>query len=99
MIPVAKGKDRARNLDPALRTWLRNQGTRKRFRHHGAQLLILAPTTVHDIDEEGLSFYFGTISQYGWTLDVAFDTSRLGGCLLVERTWTSSVFHSYGFML
>ena len=32
VIPVARGKKRARNLDPALRTWLRDEVMFKRFR-------------------------------------------------------------------
>ena len=86
VLPVAKGKKRARNLDPALRTWPRDEVMRKRFRNtqwaaRGLSL-DLAPAIVHDIDEEGLSFHFWTISQYGSTAlhwNVAFDTSCLGG--------------------
>ena len=86
VIPEARGKKRARNLGPALRTCPRDEVTRKRFRNTKWTPRDLAfdlvPITAHDIDEEGLSFYFCTISQYGstalhWT--VAFDKSCLGG--------------------
>ena len=59
-IPVTRGKKRARDLDAALRTWLKDQVTHKGFRtrygHHGKSAVDLAPTTVHDTDEESLSF-------------------------------------------
>ena len=67
VIPVARGKKRARNPDPALRTWLRDEVMCERVRNtKGASrglAVDLARTTVHDIDEEGMSFYFWTMSQ------------------------------------
>ena len=66
------------NLDPAQSAWLKGQVPRKRFRETKwapqGFAVDLAPTTVHDIDEEGLSFYFWT----HWTVE--FDTSCYGGC-------------------
>ena len=84
VIPVARGKKRDRNLDPALRTWLGGQVTRKRSRNTKwaprGLTVDLAPTTVHD--KETLSFYSRTISQYESTAlhwNVAFDMCCLGG--------------------
>ena len=60
--------------------------TRKPFRnrewHPRCLAVDLAPTTVHDLDEDDLSFHFWTISQYGSTAlhwNVAFDMCCLGG--------------------
>ena len=103
MRPVTRDKKKAHNLDPALRTWLRGQVTRIGFRNTKwaprSLAVDLAPTTVHDIDEEGLSFYFWANWQYGsialhWNVE---DTNDLW--LLVERKWTNSVVDSCGFML
>ena len=86
VIPVARGKKRDRNLDPALRTWLGDQVTRKRSRNTKwaprGLTVDWAPTTVHDIDKETLSFYSRTISQYELTAlhwNVAFDMCCLFG--------------------
>ena len=85
VIRAARSKKRARNVDPALRTRLRGRVTRKRFRNtrwaSRGLAVDVAPATVHDIDEEGLSFFTWTISQYEsialhW--NVVFDTSCLG---------------------
>ena len=104
--PVARGKKKSRNVDPALRTWLSGPVTRKRSRNTEwaprGLAVDLAPNTVHDNNEEGMSFYFWTISQYGSTAlhwNVAFGMSCLG-CeqqKMVERTWTKSVVDSCGF--
>ena len=58
----------------------------------------LAPITVHDIDEEGLSFYFWTISQNESTAlhwNVAFDM-----CCVVAggENMSNSVVNSCGFI-
>ena len=86
VIAVARGKKRARTPDPALRTWLRDEVMCERVRNtKGASrglAVDLARTTVHDIDEEGMSSCFWTISQYGSSAlhwNVAIDTSCLGG--------------------
>ena len=86
VIPMAKGKKKARNMDPALRTWLRGHVTRKRIRNTKwaprGLAVDLGPTSVHDMDEESVSFYFWTISQYGSTAldwNVLFDMSCFGG--------------------
>ena len=59
---------------------------RKRFRNtkwaSRGLAVDLAPTTLHDIDEEGMSFYFWTISQYESTAlhsNVTFDMCCFGG--------------------
>ena len=63
VIPVARGKKRARNLDHALRTWLKGKSRANDFVHEmgttGGLAVDVAPTTVHDIDEEGLSLTSG----------------------------------------
>ena len=81
-----RGKKNARNVDPALRTWLWDDVMCERFRNttwtSRGLAVDWARTTVHDIDEEGMSSYFCTISQYRSSAlhsNVAFDTSCLGG--------------------
>ena len=58
----------------------------------------LAPTTLHDIDEEGLSFYFWTISQNESTAlhwNVAFDMCCV---VAVGENMSNSVVNSCGFI-
>ena len=65
VIPVARGKNTARNVDLDLRAWLRAQVTRTQLRKTKCAppglAVDLAPTTVRDIDGEGLFFTSGRI--------------------------------------
>ena len=86
-MPVARGKKRARNVDPVLRTWLRDEVMCKLFRNtkfaSRASGVDLARTTVHDIDEEGMSFYFWTIHSMDRPLCTG--TSHLTRLVLAVR--------------
>ena len=93
VIAVARGKKRARNLDPALRTWLRDEVMCERFRNtkwaSRGLAVHLARTTVHDIDEEGMSFYFWTIHSMDRLLCTG--TSHLTRLVLAVRIRRSLV--------